>query len=104
MTTREQVTAAARSAFAHVDTAAVLVVLDLYGTEPHERERERVQLTILALCEGSEDKLLSLVQAAKVDYRDVLAWAETGPLPAAQGEQLQQQARDLVARWGKPKE
>lgn len=54
----------------------MLAVLDAYGTETYERERERVQIDILKLSEGSVDKLLHFVTAAKLDYRDVLYWAE----------------------------
>ncbi len=55
---------------------SVLELLDLYGAESHEPERERVQMAILTLSQGHEDKLLQLVEAAKQDYRDVLYWAE----------------------------
>lgn len=55
---------------------AVLELLDLYGVESHEPERERVQMAILTLSQGREDKLLQFVEAAKQDYRDVLYWAE----------------------------
>ena len=61
----------------------VLELLDLYGTEGHESERERVQMAILALSQGNEDKLLQFVEAAKQDYRDVLYWAEY-PQPSEQ--------------------
>jgi hypothetical protein len=100
--TREEVVAAVAAAFPHSDAATVLAVLDLYGVEAYERERERVQLAIVGLSGGSEDQLLYLVQAAKTDYRDVLAWQATGPLSPRQGEALQQAARALMAKWGKP--
>jgi hypothetical protein len=51
-------------------------VLDACGTEPYERERERVHSVILKLSEGSVDKLLQYVTAARLEYRDVLYWAE----------------------------
>jgi hypothetical protein len=51
-------------------------VLDGYGVESYERERERVQLAILKLSEGNEEKLREFVAVAKRDYRDVLFWAE----------------------------
>ena len=54
----------------------VLAALDLYGEETYERERERVQLAILKLSHGSMDELLSNVEVAKHDYRDILAGAE----------------------------
>ena len=98
--TRENVVAAARTAFPRGDTAAIVEMLNLYGTEPHERERERVQLAVLALSQGSEDKLLQFVQAAKIDYRDVLSWVETGPLSEAQGAALTKAALRLLERWG----
>lgn len=99
--TREEVVAEIRTAFSDSDAATVLAVLDLYGTEPYELERERVQLAIIALSEGNEDKLLSLVQSAKTDYRDILCWHATGPLTPEQGEQQQQAALRLIERWGK---
>ena len=74
--TREDVLTAARRWFPNEDIATVESVLDIYGTETYERERERVQIAILKLSEGDVDKLLHFVQAAKQDYRDVLYWAE----------------------------
>lgn len=99
--TREDVVAAVRRAFSAGDEQAVLAMLDLYGVEPYERERERVQLAIVRLSQGSADKLQELVQAAKTDYRDILSWAQTGPLSPDEGEKLQRAARDLALRWGK---
>jgi len=56
--------------------ARVLGLLDSYGVEPYERERERVQVAILKLSAGSEEKVCEYVAVAKRDYRDVLFWAE----------------------------
>jgi hypothetical protein len=53
-----------------------LSLLSEYGIEAHELEQERVQLAILKLSEGDLSQLHQAVTAAKVDYRDVLAWAE----------------------------
>lgn len=78
----------------------VLAILDQYGAEPHEREPERVRLAIVRLAARDREMLPKLVYAAKYDHRDVLAWAETGPLSAEQGAQLQAAARKLLARWG----
>lgn len=59
-------------------------ILDGYGAEPQEAERDRVQLAILRLSEGQQAKLQHYVQAAKRDYRDVLYWSEhPAPLPGA---------------------
>lgn len=99
--TRADVEAAVEAGFPATDRGAVLAVLDLYGTEPHEREKDRVQFAIVLLSGGSEGRLLELVQAAKVDYRDVLAWAQTGPLPEAEGRELQRRARELNQKWGR---
>jgi len=70
------VPAVARSLFPDLPVGDVLDILDLYGTEPYERERERVQLAILKLSEGDQAKLLFWIDAAKRDYRDALANAE----------------------------
>lgn len=99
--TRAEVEAAVRAAFPHSDAATVLSVVDLYGTEPHERERERVQLAIVALSQGSEEKLLEFVRTAKTDYRDILCWAENGPLSVSEGQRQQELVRGLLDRWGK---
>jgi hypothetical protein len=60
----------------------------LFGTNPEAEvlleelfaytgaEQERVQLAVLKLSDGNPDKLRQNIQAAKIDYRDVLAWAE----------------------------
>jgi hypothetical protein len=39
-------------------------------------EQERVLLAVLKLSEEDPEKLRHNIQAAKIDYRDVLAWAE----------------------------
>ena len=98
---RDAVIAAARASFPGRDTAAVVELLDLYGTESYEREREWVQLGILTLCGGSMEKLGELVQVAKVDYREILAWVETGPLSELQGREARDAALDVLRRWGK---
>ena len=69
------------------DRRRICEALATYGVESYEREAERVQLAILKLSEGTEEKALAMVAAAKQDYRDVLMWAEypeqgsTPPLP-----------------------
>ena len=98
--TREAVIAAARAAFPSSDTKVIVELLDLYGTELYERERARAQLAILSLSQGSQDKLLQFIQAAKTDYRVVLSWVETGPLSESQGEEARQTPLRLLERWG----
>ena len=76
---REEILTEAARVFPDEDAATILAVLDEYGREPYERERERVQRAILMLANGDVDKLLSYTLAAKQDYRDVLWWAEYPP-------------------------
>lgn len=76
--TRALVVQIVRRVFPGREPAEVLAVLDRYGAEGHHRERERVQLAILKLCdEEARDDPTAYVEAACADYRDVLAWAES---------------------------
>jgi phytoene dehydrogenase-like protein len=59
------------------DPAEIMAVLNAYGTGPHEIGRERVQLAILKLSRGDRARLPALVAAAKRDWRDVVAYAES---------------------------
>lgn len=51
-------------------------ILRRYGTEPYEREVERVRAACVKLAGGDESKLEYFVSVAKKDYRDVLFWAD----------------------------
>ena len=73
---RDEVIAVVHKTFPEGAHTRVIELLDTYGVESHERERERVQLAILKLGEGNEEKLREFVAVAKRDYRDVLFWAE----------------------------
>ena len=73
--TRQLVRARAASLFPDQALESIMAVLDEYGTEAHEPDREGVQLAILKLSEGDLDKLLHCIAAAKQDYRDVLYWS-----------------------------
>jgi hypothetical protein len=99
--TRDAVLAAAKTAFASSDPHGIVAILDLYGAQPYELERERVQLAIIELSRGDRATLERLVKMAKVDYRDVLAMQELGPLSAAEGEKLQAAARAVIEKWGR---
>lgn len=70
------VTATIQKAFPERSWEQILMLLDSYGVESYEREREPVQLAVLKLREGNEEKLREFVAVAKRDYRDVLLWAE----------------------------
>ena len=73
---RDEVVAVVQKNFPETSCSRVLELLDSYGVESYERERERVQLAILKLSEGKEEQLRKFVAIAKRDYRDVLFWAE----------------------------
>ncbi len=51
---------------------AALELLDSYIGN----EQARVRLAVLKLSEGHLDELKRMVEAARLDYRDVLMWAE----------------------------
>ncbi|WP_309572614.1 hypothetical protein [Deinococcus sp.] len=86
--------------FPERDPVDLLAQLGDYGTESHEREIERVELAILKLYEeDGAPAAVELVQAAKTDYRDVLAWAEfpgqmRGPVSAGSAEKPMLISRD----------
>jgi hypothetical protein len=65
-----------RKEFPQEENDDVLEILSLYGTEDHEREKERVLLAILDLSKGKVEAVRELVDKAKKDYRDVLFWSE----------------------------
>jgi hypothetical protein len=73
---RSDVERIVRRDFPSDNWATVRDLLDYYGTATHEREKDRVQLAILKLADGSIDELLIQIQTAKLDYRDVLSLAE----------------------------
>ena len=73
---RDEVVAVVQKTFPETSYSRVLELVDTYGVESYERERERVQLAILKLSEGNEEKLREFVAVAKRDYRDVIFWAE----------------------------
>jgi hypothetical protein len=97
----DNVLAAARAVVPESEMPEILAALALYGTEPYEHEIERVRLAILELSGGSKEKLLQLVKAAKLDYRDVLAWQQLGPVSPEEGGELKAAARSLIESWGK---
>jgi len=50
---------------------------DLYPGREHLLER--VRTAVLTISRGSKEKLLWAIEAAKVDWRDVLYWTENKP-------------------------
>jgi hypothetical protein len=97
---REDVVAAVRATFLQGDTSAILAVLDLYGIEAHERERERVQLAIINLSEGDEDKLRYFLGIAKQDYRDVLFWSDNPEDAKIDTPEKKERLREMLHKLG----
>jgi hypothetical protein len=74
--TRQLLLLKIRRVFPDEAESEVTQILDEYGVENYEHERERVQFAILKLSGGDKDELLRWVKTAKMDYRDALALAE----------------------------
>ena len=102
---RDEVVAAIEATFPESSRARVLELLDSYGVEPYEQERERVQLAILKLSGGSEEKLREFVAVAKRDYRDVLFWAEYPEEARLDAPEKRERVRKMFEKFGiKPPE
>lgn len=99
--TRDDVVARITHDFPSEGPARLLTILDEYGTEPYERERERVQLAILHLSEGDIEEVRAYTKAAKRDYRDVLLWSSDSrpaPLNAAEAQQLLERFKTMFPK------
>lgn len=97
---REDVVAAISSVFPSAESERVLTLLDTYGVHPYERERERVQLAIISLSEGDEEKLRYFLSVAKRDYRDVLFWSEYAADAKIDTPEKKRQMRELFEMLG----
>jgi hypothetical protein len=97
---REDVVAVVQKSFPESSRASILELLDGYGVEPYERERERVQLAILKLSNGSEEKLREFVAVAKRDYRDVLFWAENPEESRLDTPEKRERVRKMFEKFG----
>jgi len=73
---REVIQDKVKSLFPAHGTAEILCLLDEYGTESWQCERERVQLAVLKLSEGNLELLRDHLNAAKSDFRDAIVPAE----------------------------
>jgi hypothetical protein len=80
--------------------AHVLELLDTYGVESYERERARVQVAILKLSAGREEKVREYVDVAKRDYRDVLFWAEYPEESKLDTPEKRQRVRKMFEKFG----
>ena len=85
------------------ESSPVLEILGEYGAEEWHREVDRVRLAVLKLAAGNVDRLLSAIDTAKRDYRDVLASAEypkysrlVGPSEVVSPDEVQ---RIVEADW-----
>ena len=97
---REDVIAAVGSRFPGADVERVLTLLDSYGVHPQARERERVQLAIVDLSQGDEEKLRYFLAVAKQDYRDVLFWSECPEEAKIDTPPKKRRIRELLERLG----
>lgn len=84
--------------FSGADQASVIVLLGSYsGPEP-----DRVYWDILELSKGSFEKVKHYVEAARVDYRDILYWAEYFDNdPMLRGRDPRQLVFEILDKWGK---
>jgi hypothetical protein len=98
--TREDVIAAVQRAFPNRLVTEVLELLDAYGVQSYERERERVQVAIVTLSEGDEAKLRYLIDVAKSDYRDVLFWADSPEQAKLDTPEKRRVFRELFEKLG----
>jgi hypothetical protein len=102
---RDEVVAVVRKTFPESAHSRVLELLDNYGVESHERERERVQFAILKLSEGNEEKLREFIAVAKRDYRDVLFWADNPEEAKLDTPEKRERIRKVFEQFGiKPPE
>ncbi len=96
----DQVVASVEATFPKSGWARVLDLLDRYGVESYERERERVQVAILKLSAGSEAKVREYVAVAKRDYRNVLFWAEYPEESRLDTPAKRQRVRNMFEKFG----
>jgi hypothetical protein len=99
----DDIVALARQLFGEAGYQEALVLVDQYGTEPHERDVNRVKRAILELSDGKRTRLPYFVQCAKIDYRDVLMPQRLGPMSDEEEIRWQANADRLLALWNAKK-
>src|SRR2546430_5305563 len=97
---RDEVVAAVQGSFPDSSRTRVLELLYGYGVESYERERERVQLAILKLSDGNEEKLREFVAVAKRDYRDVLFWTENPEEAEVDTPEKRERIKKMFEKFG----
>ena len=93
--------------FSPADHQAALAMLEQYGTAAWEGEIARVRVAALKVSGGKIAELERAVAAAKVDYRDVLSWAEyptelvkpTWEMPGPDVAQIRTTDRSQYMQW-----
>jgi hypothetical protein len=73
---KELVISKVHQLFSELKWATVFSIIGFSDKTLDSIGQARVQLAILKLSEGDLDKLLYFAHVAKIDFRDVLAWAE----------------------------
>jgi hypothetical protein len=80
--------------------AAVAELLNRYGGA----ESGRVHWDILELSKGDLEKVRHYVQAAQIDYRDILYWAEYYDTdPMLKGRDPKKMVEEIISKWGEKK-
>lgn len=80
------------------------VVMELLGSYSGP-EAGRVVWNILNLSKGKLEDVRHYFQAAQVDYRDVLYWAENYDKdPMLRGRDPKKMVKDLLEKWGDKKQ
>src|SRR5436853_7032093 len=97
---RDEVVAVVQQTFPEGAHTRVLELLDGYGIESYERERERVQLAILKLSGGSEEKLREFIAVAKRGYRDVLFWSANPEESRLDTPEKKERSRRMLEEFG----
>lgn len=95
MYTRDNVIQAVKIAFPASRKEVILDLLDLYGKESYEYEKERVQLAIIKMSGSDMLKLQEHVRLAKTDYRDVLMSAEYNQ----DGSEIKNPYKEIGVTW-----
>jgi hypothetical protein len=86
--------------FSRASLVEVMAILDEYGAEDHHREKDRVQLAVLKLAGGRREMLRREIEAAKLDFRDILSPAEYPTYPwDADKLPPQEQKKIIAADW-----
>jgi hypothetical protein len=73
--TREDMQGIVERSFPADEQSRALELLDSYGAAQHEREPARVRIAALKLAGGRLSELEYLINHARQDYRDIIAWA-----------------------------